>query len=314
MRAGVVVSLLLALVVIGGGGSNAIAQEVETTTEAGVHTTTFTLPEGEVLVFLPADVAAGDRVSGAVYVTAAGESDNAVARNRAKLRNYVLEVGDWAMALDNNGTLSLLLPEGDGVLDVTVMSVKRRIEVANATVLLAKPVGPTPDTYEIPTLGQTGRYLQITGPFDGELSTSRCSVGGLDALPLAESPRRAVFVSPEGIVGKLGVELRQDDTIVATGTYRSVDVQVTADDFSLERDEVTMLWVDVAGLGDLDEPVDLDIHIGPPSIVLAEGGNRQTLTILPANVREDGRYVHKLKLTGQQPGSWNAVATVVTAD
>ncbi len=314
MRAGGTASFVLALVLIVGGWATVVGQDVETTTEAGVHTTTFRLLEGEVLVFLPSDVAAGDRVSGAVYVTPAGESDRAVARNRARLRSYVLEVGDGAMVLGKNGVVSLLLPEGDGVLDMTVMSVKRRIEVASATVPLARTPGRAPTAFEFPALGQTGRYLEITGPFDGELSTDRCLVGGLDALPLAESPRKAVFVSPQGIVGKLGVELRQDDTIVATGTYRSVDVQVAADKLSLERDEVTTLWVDVAGLEGLDEPVDLEVNIGPPSIVLAEGGNRQTLTILPAYVREDGRYVHEINLTGQQPGSWNAVATVVTTD
>ena len=306
---GIVFLALVAL--IGSGGATAYAQDVETTREGGVHSTTFRLPEGQALVFLPGDAAAGDQVSGTVYVTPEGDSEKTLARNAARMKNYVLDIGGVSIVLDGDGGFSLTLPNADDVLGLTMRSVKRQTEVASATLLLAESPGLTPDTFDLPTIGQTGRYLEITGPFDGELSTTRCSVGGLDVLPLAESPRKSVFVSPQEIVGEHRVELWEGDTVVASGDYRSLDVQVAVDKLRLAKGEVTMFTVDVAGLEDLDEPVDLQIQIWPPSVVVAEGGNLQTLTILPTDVREDGRYVAELSVTGQQPGTWDAVPTVV---
>lgn len=311
MRTGGVASLLLASIVVGGAPAIALAQSLESTTQAGAHTATIHLPEGEVLVFLPSDAAPGDRISGAVYVTPLGTSDGAIARNRVRLRDWVLEFGDGAIVLDKDSTLSLELPEGDDQLVLVLKAIKRRLEEVTSFPLAKEP-GPAPDRFETPAVGQTGRYVEITGPFDSDISTTECSLGGHNAMPLAESPRKAVFLSPEGIVGKAGIEVREGGNVVAGGTYRSLDVQIGADRFSLEKDEVATLWVNVAGLEDLDDPVDLDIHIGPPSIVSATGGNRQTLTILPADVREDGRYTREINVTGLQSGSWDAVATVVT--
>ena len=188
----------------------------------------------------------------------------------------------------------------------------------------------TPDpkmtpAFNIPPLGQTGRPIVITGPFDGNSSNTvlngtalRSTVqdfekntenvsGGFGLL--AESPRKAVFQSPANVTGPIQITLREGNT-QATGNYRNVGVDLTAPKTSLLKGESTTLRVEVSGLEGIKQPVPLTIE--SRGVITMAGGTYQPLVIQPSQVSADGRYSTTREITGVQPGGWGATATVET--
>jgi hypothetical protein len=188
----------------------------------------------------------------------------------------------------------------------------------------------TPDpkitpSFIIPPLGQTGRPIVITGPFDGNASNTtlngaalRTSVqdfekntenvsGGFGLL--AESPRKAVFRSPENVVGPIKITLKEGIT-QTTGTYRNIGVDLTAPKTSLLKGESTELRVQVNGLEGIKTPIPLTLEC--KGVITMTGGNYQALTIQPSQVGADGSYSTTRGITGVQAGGWGATATVVT--
>jgi hypothetical protein len=187
----------------------------------------------------------------------------------------------------------------------------------------------TPDpkitpTFIIPPLGQTGRPILITGPFDGNASNTtlnwaalRTSVqdfekntenvsGGFGLI--AESPRQAVFTAPENVAGPMELHLTEGNTR-STGTYRNVKVNLTAPKTSLLKGESTELHCEVSGLQGLTAPVPLTLE--SHGVITMVGGTYQPLVIQPSQVGADGRYSTTRGITGVQAGGWGATATVM---
>lgn len=183
---------------------------------------------------------------------------------------------------------------------------------------------PPPTNFTIPTLGQTGRPLVITGPFDGNAANTilyaalRTSVqdfekntenvsGGFGLL--AESHSEAVFQSSTNVTGPIEIRLNEGNT-QTTGTYRNVGVNLTAPKTSLLKGESTELHVQVSGLEGIKMPVPLTLE--SHGVITMEGGTYQPLVIQPSQVGPDGRYSTTRGITGVQAGGWGATATVVT--
>jgi hypothetical protein len=141
---------------------------------------------------------------------------------------------------------------------------------------------------------------------DFEKNTENVSAGfGL----LTESPREAVFSSPEQVTGPMQITLHEGDT-QTTGNYRNVGVNLTAPKTSLLKGESTELHVEVSGLQGLTQPVPLTLE--SHGVITMVGGNYQPLVIQPSQVGADGRYSTTRGITGVQAGGWGATATVVT--
>jgi hypothetical protein len=182
---------------------------------------------------------------------------------------------------------------------------------------------PEPDSiYGVPSVGQTGKPVVITGPFDGNATNTgiTCEPTGSTQPPptytpgqpiyvLAESPRKAVFTSPSNLTGPLQVTVDEGGK-KTTAPFRNVGVNLTAPKTSLLKGEQTTLTVQVTGLQNLTQPVPLTLECN--GVITMTGGTYQPLTIQPSQVRPDGTYTTTRDITGVQPGGWGATATVVT--
>lgn len=163
--------------------------------------------------------------------------------------------------------------------------------------------------FTIPTYGQQGRPVVISGPFDGDFQNTNVRVQDSDARILTESPRGITFQSPTNNAGPLDVVIREGKT-ETKGTYRNVAVNLTAPKTSLLKGEKTELRVEVSGLQGIKEPVPLTLE--SRGVITMEGGMYQPLVIQPSQVGADGSYSTTRGITGVQAGGWSATATVVT--
>jgi hypothetical protein len=164
--------------------------------------------------------------------------------------------------------------------------------------------------YSIPPLGQTGKPIVITGPFDGNSSNTTGGFGTGGALELlAESPRKAVFQNPSNVVGPTQITVKEGTT-QATENFRNLGIDLTAPKTSLLREETTELKIEVHGLEGIKQSVPLTIESS--GVITMAGGTYQPLMIQPSQVGADGRYSTTRTVTGVKAGGWSATATVVT--
>ena len=167
--------------------------------------------------------------------------------------------------------------------------------------------------FQVPALGQAGRPIIISGPFDGSFENTNLSVGGEKVPILAESPRKMVFESPTNRTGPTEITLKEGN-VETTSTYRNVGVNLTAPKTNLTKGESTTLTVTVEGLEGIKSSVPLHLDNLVPSVVKMEGGDAQTRSIKPAEVKADGTYQINRAIKGQQAGAFRVTATVVVFD
>ncbi len=200
------------------------------------------------------------------------------------------------------------------------------IEIVSLSLQSAAPV----TVHQLPTLGQQGRPIEIPGPFDGDSANTslhwlrpRSTVpdfekntenvsggfGLIDGKPIAESPRKAVFIAPTNVTGPVEITLKEGNK-ETKGTYRNVGAKLTAPKTTLSSRERTTLTIDISGLQGIKEPVPLTLIAR--GVITMRGGNVQKLVIQPSQVRADGRYIATRDVTGDKAGVWSATVTVVT--
>lgn len=181
---------------------------------------------------------------------------------------------------------------------------------------------PNTPTFTVPILGQNGRPIVVTGPFDGNASNTGITCGpvgpsqppptsvpGQPIYVIAESPRKAIFTSPTNLTGPVQVTVDENGA-KTTLPYRNVGVNLSAPKTSLIKGEKTVLTVQVTGLQNLTQPVPLTLTCN--GVITMQGGTYQPLMIQPSQVGQGGIYTTTRDITGVQAGGWGATATVVT--
>lgn len=284
------------------------AGTVVTETDRGLRTTTFRTDRGEVAVYLPDDLASGDTISGTVEARPSGRSAAATRRNGDRLEGYVVELEGHGTGVGSGG-LTWAVPAGLEAAEIVLRDGRGR-EVARGRVPVAPAAsGPVPSAPVPPAVGQAGRPIEISGAFDGQLTTSGVTVGGREARLLAESPRKLVAECPADAVGPTTIVVREGGTTTEQ-PFRGLRVQLSAPRTDLARGESTTLKVEVTGLEGIEEPIPLRVVNTTPSVVNLKGGESQTVFIEPSEVGPGGRFTATREVRGIKAGSFGITARV----
>ncbi|HRI03001.1 MAG TPA: hypothetical protein PLL77_04585 [Pyrinomonadaceae bacterium] len=168
--------------------------------------------------------------------------------------------------------------------------------------------------FEIPSLGQTGRPIEIKGTFDGDSSNTSVSVSmtlsNLMVDVIAESPRRSIVANPQNLVGPGTISLNEAGRKFSA-PFRNIGVGLSAPKTSLMRGEKTEMRVEVTGLAGITQPVPMTLSSS--GVVTMSGGSFQQIMIKPSDAAS-GNYVTTRTINGLQAGSWGAVATVIVRE
>jgi hypothetical protein len=289
----------------------------------------FTFDPGRIIVNLPDDLRAGDTISGTVVEEPKGTTAAEKERNRSVLEGMVIDLDGTKMPVSQpHFTWILPAPQSSATPRYRLRIIEMpksgssgsqhvysdcMIEAYNFPKMSASGSGYLVEKQEIkiPSLGQTGRPIVITGSFDGKSDNTGLTVGGQTVTPLAESPRKVVFENPTNVTGPVGISVNEGGK-ETMGTFHNVGVNLTAPKTSLKKGESTELHVEVSGLQGISQPVPL--HLTNGGAVTMQGGNTQTMSIKPAEVQSSGIYTTTRTITGVEAGVWNATATVVVFD
>jgi hypothetical protein len=292
--------LLLSLGLLAAASASAAGQEVRQEEKNGLSTTTFNAPQGRVILRLPADIRAGDTISGTVIAQLSRSGDT--------LEGYVVEIDGRRYQVSDklvkfvvpaaSTSLPMILKDGSGT------------EVGRAAIPIVPTMSGPPSNFVLPQIGQAGRTIPIQGAFDGDATNTKSNIGGKPVDVIAESPRKVVIQIPPEPVGPTTITVTEKDK-TGTGAFRNIGVDLSAPKTSLMRGEKTTVTVRVTGLEGLTQNVPMDLVT--TGSVNMQGGNTQQITIKPNQVQMDGSASLTRTMTGITPGSFNVTATVIVS-
>ncbi len=292
-----------------------------TITTNGLQTVRFDSAHGAVIVNLPSDLRAGDTISGTVFIEPTGTSENEKAANESILNGVVLDLSGKRITAGGGPAFTWTppMPAAGAPVRYQLKIVEVRgdpapLSQAAAVITpepMTTPAGQASTKFIIPSIGQTGRNIIITGPFTGDSSNTTvvADQSGQSAglMVLAESKRMSVVQSPRDLTGPLRLSVN-NGTMMTTAMFRNIGVSLSAPKTSLLKGEKTTLTVTVIGLQGIKEPVSLSLQ--STGVVAVSGGMTQTLEIKPSQVGANGTYSTTREITGIQAGGWTATASV----
>lgn len=285
--------------------------KITTKTSRGLHTVTLNTPGGYINLNLPDGIAAGDTISGSLYVHGIGRTNAEKTKNEGLLNDHMVKIeeSEGPRHPVTKKLNSWIIPKTTKVIHV-VFTDKDGIEVGRAGVRVYPPYLPSESTdFELPTIGLTGRFLLIPGPFDGDFSNTEVRIGESSANLLAESPSGATVHTPTNGIGQTKITLKEGD-IETSGEFRLASLTITAGKLRLRSGETTTLTVTVKGLNELNDAVPLSLQNKTPAVVRMEGGNFQFRVIRGENIQPGGIYTLTRTLTGKSPGTFHIWAEI----
>lgn len=312
------------------GGVNVTSKNLGGAIEVKIDTGRY----GNVKVYLPDDMRAGETISGTLVTEPKGNTPEEVAKNKSELEKHSVGVGSETVPLTEEQftvrtptIIELPTAPRANILKLALLSPKTSepvapqqtpnfiIDGANVDIPLYDPPKVNAGSSLVfPLLTQQGRASVIHGAFDGDLADTGLirpgfgpDSGGLIKV-LAESPRQLVFVAPEDITGPYSINVKEGNNSF-TGNSRNIAVRLSAPKLNLLRGEKTTVTIEVSGLAGIikDVPLQLDAR----GVINMDGGNFQNLRIKPEEVKLDGRYTTDRAINALQAGGFSVTATVI---
>ena len=180
----------------------------------GLVSTVFTVPQGKIRVHLPNDMAAGDTISGTVVAEPKGTSAAERQKNAETLNGFVIEVaGQKGPAASR--AFTGMVPDSFAGNPTMILNDSKGTTIGKVTIpkpsksAAKKTDSPATSEFKLPTFGQAGRPLEITGPFDGNASNTNVRIGDQELAILVESRSRTVVQSPKAPAGPAEIVLKE---------------------------------------------------------------------------------------------------------
>jgi len=280
----------------------------------GLQMATFDTPQGRINVYLPADTSPGDTIWGTVDVEPAGDTEQEKRQNTDTLNGFVVELNNAKTPVGGHLVTTTIAPATTLATTALVLRDRKGAPVGRVEVPLKRPAGaaptapPTPADYALPSMGQAGRNIVITGPMLRDIKTTRALVGDQEVKFVAQSPRKYIGELPRGEAGPAQIVFKRGDVEVRR-PFRLVAVHLSAVKTTLTPGERTSVTLTAEGLKGIAREVLLQVETQGP--VRMKGGNRQTVRIRPGDVKPDGTFTQTRQLTGVRRGVFSVTATLV---
>jgi len=209
---------------------------------------------------------------------------------------------EWMVPIElRAGTVEVLLRDREGGV---VARASIPVDPVPAVPLASSPASP----FELPADAEIGQTAVIRGRSDGKLSSKAVSLGGIQAVLLASSPRRMAFRVPAMTPGAAPIRFTSGEVMVER-TLRVFEIRGAASSTQLFRGQRATLTLTVLGLDGITEPVTLSVVNRSPAAVRVEDIDKP-ITITPSQVRPGGTFVITRRLVGIQPGPFQVTASV----
>ncbi len=259
------------------------------TAQTGLVQKEFTVKEGKIIVSLPDDMRQGDIISGTVIAEPSGNNEKEKNRNAALLRTYKVSAGTIVTSVsDQRQPIKFNIAESKPAF--LVLSDSRNNTINSLPVSLINDPSPSPSAITMPTHVMTESSFLITGPFDGDIATTKCRIDGKEMEILAESPRQTIVTMPLVPSGAHTITI-EEKGIGTNEKISAVNMALSSPKtMGLFEGEKTTITVEITGLQDLPSDATLTVTNLSASTVILSGGITQVITITPSQVRGNGTF------------------------
>jgi hypothetical protein len=281
-------------------------------TSDGLRIVTLSTPRGNVKVYLPEVIVAGDTISGTVTTEPKGKDEKEKKENADRLDTYRIKIIDETMKLAEGWRKAVRVPEDAKTAELTLSDEKGKqlaqafIALARLAELLAREGNPS-----FPPVGQSGLPYPISGSFDGDSANTTVKIRDANGKVIAESPRNVFVEVPKTVVGPNNIVVN-DNGNTSTGSFRALKIDLTAPKTSLLKGESTELHVEVQGLQGISQSIPIQIQNQTPQNINLTGGNTQNVNIQPSQVTTGGTFNWSTNVTGIGTGGFNITGTIPT--
>lgn len=282
--------------------------QVQSSSTDGLRIVQATTVAGSVTVYLPADIMAGDTISGTVVAVPSGKTEEERQKNLSILEGTVIST-PGGTASPKTPSFTWQFPQALSAARFSLDFLGPKGSSQGQSSLPLATQAPTRALFHFPELAQAGKPLSVSGPFDGVAANTDVSIGKDQVGVIAESPRAAISICPPTIVGPVSVGVT-DGGESCGGTCRIIQLKLLADKTTLLRGEKATVKIEVSGLQGLEEPIPITLENRTPEIVTLEGGTARTLPIQPSNVNPQGICNLQVDLTSRNPGTFILAVTV----
>lgn len=281
---------------------------VTTSTTADLQTVTFHTVNGEVLVSMPVAPASGTSLTGSMRTITKSPNDaNILDAHQIRIMEQQMTVSKMHFSLSQandasqNGTTVTLYDHKGNTIGTALIPAIKQIDAE-------RQGSERMEDIRIPILATAGTPMVIHGPFDGDLSNTRCSIVGKPATIIAETHGKLIILSPSVLeVGPMTINVKERD-LERNGTFQNLQLTMNAEKTVLRKGERTRLTVQVNGLQGFKQEAFL--HLDAEGMVQMKGGERQVLTIRPNAVQKNGMWKWDRTLTATMSGSFQIAATL----
>jgi|GEM_PF-1978865 len=231
----------------------------------------------EVKMTLPADMRAGDTISGTV--------DETRAHNNDTLEGAVFEVEGKEYQLSKNRILTFVVPAVVGTALLIILKNRSGNVIGRKEIPVNQNSGLTGNiptqlgNFAPPRAGQTGQIISIPGNCDGVADTTNFNfVSAPNAAQtftsFAESPRETFAKLLSNIQSGPGILTIDENGVQEQFKFNALSVRLSADKLHLNRGESTPYKAEVSGLEgmqDYDGDVKLTLKNLSPQVVRFSG-------------------------------------------
>ena len=265
---------------------NVCSRSQTITSQKGLITAVFNTSSGRIKVYLPDDIRPGETFSGRIITEPFGKNARQTGNNLAELKKYSISISSEKYSVDNDKPFQFLL-HTDRLIAVPIELINvSGIKTGELIIQVAAQKNQASPSGQciIPTHALSGSPLQITGPFDGDASNTKCSLNNKPIEVLAESPRQCVILYPSDAKEIQTLTVTEKNQPECVQKISGVQMQVSAGKLSLQKGEKTYIDVSISGLQNLPDTAVLTLDNITMNIVAMQPMNHVVIPLPPDSV------------------------------
>ena len=275
------------------------------TQQKGLTTAEFRIPQANIKVFLAEDIFPGEMNSGRIKMEILGKNARQIEKNTSEIGHYTINFNNEVFTLDNtNKALGFKVSTGKTINGLMELMNGTGVKISELNIPVKDPKNNSsiPSTCNVPSHALCGSPLRITGPFDGNLSNTNCTLEGKPMEILAESPRQCIVSYPPAITGNQSLNIREQGKSECQQSVSSVNMNISAGKLNLLKGEKTYVSVNITGLQRLPDIARLTLVNLTPEVVTMFPSNSFTKTLAPDSVGT-GIYDRRFDIQSIRSGS-----------
>ena len=267
-------------------------------TVAGIVTDEIKTKNGTVKIIRTAHLPKGKTISGKVVYDAETKNPNKEYKRLKVLGGLAFQLGSEFII--ENEIFTTVLPKSETTSLKVFSSNGKLIE----EILLELSEPEENIDLKMPKTLRAENVEKITGNFSGNITEAKVAINNKTMNVLAGNESELLFETAGVDAGKNQLSLAYGD-VEAIQNVNVVDYTLQAGRLTLNRGESTYLNVNVVGLKDLQEPLQLEVKNQSAGTIAIEGGNVQFFQINPDDVAETGNWEKRFDIQSISNGSFS---------